>query len=159
MKKKKPLHGTAFCEIASRKKTVKQENRTVFYRHKGNCIWQGVRDETYKTSGDEWSEVIRRVIIGTKGESAKFHVRYFEIFPGGNSSLERHCHEHVVICVKGEGMVLTGKTKRKMKFMDTLYISPDTPHQLYNPFRNPFGFLCIVNAKRDRPKLIRTSRR
>jgi quercetin dioxygenase-like cupin family protein len=142
------------CEIAGTKRHIKQSNRTTLYRHRGDLKWQGIVDEPYKTEGDEWSDIVRRVLIGSHGESTTFHVRYFEIASGGRSSLERHRHEHVVICVKGEGIVQTGEKKRKMKFMDTLYISPDMVHRLSNPFSAPFGFLCIVNAKRDRPKIL-----
>jgi quercetin dioxygenase-like cupin family protein len=143
------------CEIGGTRKPAKKANKTALYRHRGNLKWQGVKDEPYKTEGDEWSKIVRRVLIGSHGESAKFHVRYFEIASGGRSSLERHRHEHVVICMRGEGIVQTGQKKSKMEFMDTLYISPDTVHQLSNPFNAPFGFLCIVNAKRDRPKIVR----
>jgi quercetin dioxygenase-like cupin family protein len=143
------------CEIASPKRTAKKANKTALYRHRGNLRWQGVRDERYKTEGDEWSDIVRRVLIGSHGESTKFHVRDFEIASGGCSSLEWHRHEHVVICMRGEGIVQTGEKKSRMKFMDTLYISSDTVHQLSNPFDAPFGFLCIVNAKRDKPKIVR----
>jgi ribulose-bisphosphate carboxylase large chain len=95
------------------------------------------------------------VLIGAHGETTKFHVRYFEISQGGNSSFEKHRHEHVVICIRGRGALLFGKKKRPMEYLDTAYISPDTPHQLTNPYQEPFGFLCIVNAKRDRPKLLK----
>jgi quercetin dioxygenase-like cupin family protein len=143
------------CEIRGPKKPVgKQTNRCALYRHKGDMTWRGVADEPYKTVTGGWSNIIRRVLIGARGESARFHVRYFEIAPGGSSSLERHRHEHVVICVKGEGIVRTGKTKRGMGFMDTLYIAPDTIHQLSNPFKIPFGFFCIVNARRDKPEVL-----
>jgi ribulose-bisphosphate carboxylase large chain len=114
-----------------------------------------VRDEPYKSVAEHWSRISRKVLIGSRGETTKFHVRYFEIEPGGFSSLESHGHEHVVICVNGSGVVVMGKKKRKMVFMDTVYISPKTVHQLSNPFDAPFGFLCIVNARRDRPKVIR----
>ena len=129
-------------------------NRNAFYQHRGDFRWRGVRDEPYKPSQGVWSGIIRRVLIGSHGESAKFHVRYFEIAPGGRSSLEKHRHEHVVICVKGEGVVRTGKVKRRVAFMDTVYVSPDTPHQLLNTRKEPFGFLCIVNARRDKPKVL-----
>lgn len=144
----------SFCETGKGKPKKAMLNRTAFYRHKGNFCWQGIKDEPYKNKGEEWSNIIRRVLIGSHSETAKFHLRYFEISSGGNSSFERHKHEHVVICVKGSGLVITGKNKRKMEFMDVIYISPDTPHELQNPFKKPFGFFCIVNAKRDRPKLI-----
>jgi ribulose-bisphosphate carboxylase large chain len=42
-----------------------------------------------------------------------------------------------------------------MEYLDTLYIAPEVPHQLTNPYKEPFGFFCIVNAKRDRPKLLK----
>lgn len=152
MKKKKTA---SFCDISpSQKSDVQHTNKDGFYRHKGNFTWTGVSDLPYKTAGTEWSDVMRRVLIGARGESTRFHVRYFEIAPGGRSSLEQHRHEHVVICVRGEGMMLSGKNRKKLKFMDTAYIAPETEHRLSNPFQEPFGFLCIVNAKRDRPRIL-----
>ena len=145
----------SMCEISGKKSSAKRSNRTAFYKHKGGFEWSGVKNQPYKTSGSDWSNIVRKVLIGAHGESAKFHVRYFEISPQGKSSLECHRHEHVVICVKGRGVVLTGRTKRALGFMDTIYISPNTVHQLSNPHKGPFGFLCIVNARRDRPKAVR----
>jgi ribulose-bisphosphate carboxylase large chain len=147
------------CELPARTSKVRktrESNACAFYKHRKGFRWTGIRGEPYKQKSGDWANIVRKVLIGSHGESTKFHVRYFEIFPGGNSSLERHRHEHVVICVRGEGVVLTGRLRRRMGFMDTVYISPDTPHQFLNPYGKPFGFLCIVNARRDRPKLIRT---
>lgn len=153
--KKKSGKQTSFCELGGTKKTsAKKKNRCALYRHKGDMKWQGIKDQPYKPVSGGWSDIIRRVLIGARGESARFHVRYFEISQGGASSLEMHKHEHAVICVKGEGIVRTGKTRRKLGFMDVLYISPDTVHQLTNPYKAPFGFICIVNARRDRPKVL-----
>lgn len=136
------------------KKTKLQKNKNRFYKHKGNLQWKNVKTEKYKTIGNEWANIIRKTLIGNHGESTKFHLRYFEIASGGNSSFEKHKHEHVVICVKGKGKAVTGKNIYKMNYLDVLYVSPNTPHQLSNPFKSPFGFLCIVNAKRDKPKII-----
>lgn len=144
----------SMCEVSGKKTSSKGSNKTVFYKHKGDFQWSGVKNEPYKDKGADWSNIIRRVLIGAHGESTKFHVRYFEISSQGNSSLELHRHEHVVVCVKGRGIVLTGRTKHTMEFMDTVYISPNTVHQLSNPYNEPFGFLCIVNSRRDRPKVL-----
>ena len=38
--------------------------------------------------------------------------------------------------------------------MDTLYVAPNEPHQLINTGTDPFGFICIVDAERDRPKTL-----
>jgi len=152
---KKRTAEISMCEIRGKNPPdEKRSGKTYFHKHKGDFRWSGVKDEPYKDKGTEWSNIIRRVLIGGRGETAKFHVRYFEIAPKGNSSLELHRHEHVVICVKGSGVVLTGRKKRAMGFMDTVYISPNTVHQLSNPHQEPFGFLCIVNSRRDRPRVL-----
>ncbi|MCX5718550.1 MAG: cupin domain-containing protein [Nitrospirae bacterium] len=131
------------------------EHKSKLYKHKGNFTWQGIKAEKYKSSGRDWLNIVRQTLIDNNKETVKFHVRYFEIEPGGYSSFETHKHEHVVICVRGKGNVLAGKKIYDMNFMDTLYIAPQSPHQLRNPFDKPFGFLCIVNAKRDRPKILK----
>ena len=125
------------------------------YRHKGSCRWSSVKTERYKQKDGGWSDISRHVLIGNRGESTKFHLRYFEIATGGFSSLEKHRHEHVVICVKGKGKVVIGNKSYSIGSLDTVYIAPDTVHQLSNPYKEPFGFFCIVNAKRDKPKLVR----
>ena len=150
----------SFCEMPSSKMSEKRRTgRSAFYRHRGGCRWDGIKDEKYKAEGTGWADVVRRVLIGSHGESTKFHLRYFEITPGGFSSLERHRHEHVVVCVRGKGVVRAGTKKINMRFLDTLYIAPDTVHQLSNPFDEPFGFLCVVDAERDRPVVLSKSAR
>lgn len=142
-----------YCDFGKHK-IKREKNKNRFYKYKGNFIWQGIKTERYKPTGKDWADIVRQTLIGNHGESTKFHLRYFEIAPNGFSSFEIHKHEHVVIGIRGEGMCIIGKKKYKIGFLDTLYIQPNAPHQLRNPFRKPFGFLCIVNAKRDRPKLI-----
>jgi len=127
-------------------------NADKIYRFKGNCKWTGTKTDRYKKKDGGWASITRNVLVGGSGESAKFHLRYFEIAPGGYSSRETHRHEHVVICIRGKGRVLIGESVHTIKNLDTVYIAPKTVHQLSNPYDEPFGFFCIVNAKRDRPK-------
>jgi ribulose-bisphosphate carboxylase large chain len=141
------------CDFMNEKKDV-PANKTRLYKHKGDYTWHGIKTEKYKDKGSHWADVIRKVLIGGKTESTKFHLRYFEISPGGFTSFEKHKHEHVVVGIRGKGKALCGKKMYEMSFLDTLYIAPDTPHQLSNPFHEPFGFLCIVNAKRAKPKIL-----
>ena len=131
-----------------------KENKSALYKHKDRFRWQGIKVEKYKQSNGDWADIVRQTLIGNKRETCKFHLRYFEIAAGGCSSFERHKHEHVVICVRGKGKAIADKKSHILNFLDTLYISPDTPHQLRNPFKSPFGFLCIVNAKRDKPIIL-----
>jgi quercetin dioxygenase-like cupin family protein len=91
-------------------------------------------------------------LLGESGENTAFHIRYFEIAPGGFSSLEQHQHEHAVIVLRGQGAVQLGGQLHAIGFGDVVYVAPRERHQFRNPSPNePLGFLCIVDAERDRP--------
>ncbi|MFZ5998330.1 MAG: cupin domain-containing protein [Nitrospirota bacterium] len=130
-------------------------NKNRLCKHKGSFTWSGVKTDRYKQKEGGWSSIVRNVLIGENGETARFHLRYFEIAPGGFSSLEQHSHEHVVVCIRGKGKIRMGRKVHTINYLDTAYVAPNTVHQLTNPYDEPFGFFCIVNAKRDRPKLVK----
>lgn len=116
--------------------------------------WQGVRSTPYKAASRgsmAWKGVERFVLMGASGEPTAFHLRYFEIAPGGYSSLERHRHAHAVIVVRGRGRVRLGSAVVRIGPMDLVYIPPEIPHQ-FQAGREPFGFLCPVDAIRDTPR-------
>jgi ribulose-bisphosphate carboxylase large chain len=129
-------------------------NHSKVIRHRGELRWDGVEAESYKATTESWKGVTRRELVGKRGESPRFHVRYFELDPGGFSTLEKHDHEHVVVVQRGHGEVRLGCTLYHVAFGDVVYVAPGDPHQFLNPedAREPFGFLCIVNAERDRPE-------
>ena len=117
--------------------------------------WDGVQTQAYKSGqelGHEWRGIIRQVLVGNRSEATQFQVRYFEITPGGHSSLEKHRHAHVVIAVRGRGRAVLGATGHDMQPLDTVYVAPWTPHQFLALDDEPFGFFCIVDAARDRPQ-------
>lgn len=132
----------------------KTQSTTSFYKYKGNFSWRDIKTEKYKQDKGDWSGILRRTLIGSHGETAKFHLRYFEISHGGCSSFERHKHEHVVVCIRGRGVCIAGNRKYRIGFLDTLYLEPNMPHQLRNPFKEPFGFFCMVNSRRDKPEIL-----
>jgi len=142
------------CELPVRK-TKRLSLRNRLYTFQKDFRWKGIRAERYKPSGNDWSDIIRHTLIGNHGERTDFELRYFEIRPGGYSSLEAHRHEHVVIGIRGRGRVRLNKRDIDIGFLDVLYIAPDTIHRLYNPHNEPFGFFCIVDARRDRPRLLK----
>lgn len=140
------------CEWQPEKKqSLSEENKSALYKFNGDYTWQGTESEVYKPDGSNFANILRHVLIGNHGESSLFNLRYFEVGKGGYSSLERHRHEHVVVCVRGKGKAVIGDKVHDLGFLDTVYISPNEPHQLLNAGDEPFGFLCIVNSERDRP--------
>lgn len=134
----------SFCELPSKGKIKK--SRVIRFK---NGSWQEIKSIPYKDKKGNWVSIERFPLV--KSEDIKFEVRYFEIAPGGCSSLEYHQHSHVVICLKGKGKVRLGNKNHILKYLDILYIAPNEIHQLFNPFQEPFGFLCIVDSERDKP--------
>lgn len=132
------------CELKTNKKLVKSK----IIRFKNNR-WQNIKSIPYKNKAGDWISIERFPLI--KSEYAKFELRYFEIASGGSSSLEYHNHIHVVICLKGKGKLRLGNKIRILRYLDIAYIAPNEIHQLLNPYKEPFGFLCIVDKERDRP--------
>ena len=83
---------------------------------------------------------------------AEFELRYFEFEPGGYSCLEKHRHAHFVIALRGVGRALVGREVIDLRPHDAVYVAPRTPHRWMNAGREPFGFLCPVDSRRDRPQ-------
>lgn len=133
----------------------RQENVSKIFRflaEGGGFAWSHVAIADYKPADDSWRGVTRRVFVGQGGESPHFHLRYFEIERGGYTTLERHRHEHAIVVVRGRGQVLIGCETRAAAPFDVVYVAPGDPHQFRNDAGDePFGFLCVVNAVRDRP--------
>lgn len=115
--------------------------------------WEGRSPIAYKANEDlPFRDVSRTELIGSAGEQAAFDVRYFEIAPGGHSSLEKHVHTHVVIGARGSGTLISGDRRLPVEPFDVAYVPPLQVHQLVNHGAAPFGFFCIVDHDRDRPQ-------
>jgi quercetin dioxygenase-like cupin family protein len=141
------------CEVSARPKVRVSGSRVL--RFDGSFRWAGVEAAAYKEAGEHHRGVTRLQLAGGQGEGIAFHLRYFEIAPGGFSSLEKHEHEHVVTVLRGAGEVRLGDQVHPLGFGDTVYVAAGEVHQFRNPSEaEPFGFLCIVDAERDRPVVV-----
>ncbi len=144
--------------MASRIKKKASQDAPVIRRFKRGFRWSETALEPYKlgsVQGLEFRGASRQVLIGQLGERVNFHVRYFELEPGGFTSLEHHRHAHVVIAVRGRGIVRVDDTDYPIAPFDTVYIGPEKPHQLRAIGRTKFGFFCMVNVRRDKPTPLR----
>jgi quercetin dioxygenase-like cupin family protein len=138
------------CEVTPGRGPSARGSRVLRFRPEFR--WEGVPEAEYKQSADHWRGVTRFGLVGGTGESTRFHLRYFEIAPGGFSSYERHRHEHAVVILRGRGEVQLGEVVHAVSFGDTVYVAPNEPHQFRNPSgTEPLGFLCVVDAERDPP--------
>jgi quercetin dioxygenase-like cupin family protein len=118
-------------------------------------MWPGVTVDRYKDEPGTWSQVTRRVFFDSTGSA--FQVRYFEIGPGGHTTLERHVHEHCVVVMSGRGRVHLDGQDHDLEERDVVHVGPMVPHQFSNPHAEPFGILCVVDRDRDRPEPLGTN--
>jgi quercetin dioxygenase-like cupin family protein len=117
--------------------------------------WSGIVRKEYKTEGSHFRDITRHTLLGEADDekSLKSQLRYFEIEPGGYSSLERHKHPHMVVIVRGSGRVILGDSVEPVGHLDCVYVAPGTLHQFHATEGEPLGFLCVVDRERDRPLL------
>jgi quercetin dioxygenase-like cupin family protein len=120
--------------------------------------WEGVERRRYKSTGQDiprgmgFSDVTRHTLARPDELPAAYELRYFELAPGGYTSLEKHRHSHFVIVVRGEGSALVGDRVVRCRPFDAVHVPPLAPHRFTNAGEEPFGFLCPVDRDRDRPQ-------
>ena len=114
--------------------------------------WEGIELLAYKEDSSAPFKAITRQVLFQRPELG-CELRYFEMQPGGYSTLERHEHMHAVVIFRGRGHCLVGCKVREVAAPDLVTIPPMTWHQFRATRGEPFGFLCMVNAARDKPLL------
>jgi quercetin dioxygenase-like cupin family protein len=114
--------------------------------------WDGVEERPYKEDPRALFHAISRQVLFSDPEM-KSELRYFEVAPGGFSTLERHQHMHAVLVLRGSGHCLVGRQVRRLATGDLVTVPPMTWHQFRATQDEPLGFLCMVDAERDRPQL------
>ena len=112
---------------------------------KGQFDWEGVELGRYPPERG-MQGVSVRWLIGPAENAPNFALRYFEVEPGGCTSLDQHAHDYGVMILKGRGQVLLGEEEFEIAFGDIVYVSPDQVHQFRNVGDEPLGFLCIIPA-------------
>jgi mannose-6-phosphate isomerase-like protein (cupin superfamily) len=107
--------------------------------------------EYKREHGASFREVTRQVLFDDPLLSCQ--LRYFEVAPGGHTTLERHEHAHAVLIEYGRGSCLVGDRVYDVAEHDLVHVPSLTWHQFRAEKNEPLGFLCMVNAVRDRPQL------
>lgn len=123
-----------------------------FRRFRPDYHWDQVPVLVYKEAGDTFRSVTRQVLFD--GDSAlPVQLRYFEVGPGGHTTLERHDHVHLVWISRGSGRVFLGGTIHEVSQGDVLSVPTQTWHQFRAPADGVLGFHCLVAVDRDKPTL------
>jgi len=125
--------------------------RTIHRKSKG-FRWEGVNELPYKEDDRALFKAITRQVLFSDPDMHG-ELRYFEMQPGGFSTLERHEHMHAVLILRGRGDCLVGNDVKPIETRDLVTVPPMTWHQFRATKGEPLGFLCMVNAARDKPQI------
>lgn len=123
--------------------------------------WEGIEPARYKEEAEGpgcFLGATRHTLLAAAREGPEaaldFELRYFELAPGGYSSLERHAHPHAVVVLKGKGTVRLGDSVEPIGPFDVVCVAPHEVHRFSADRTEALGFLCIVDRDRDRPVLV-----
>jgi mannose-6-phosphate isomerase-like protein (cupin superfamily) len=112
--------------------------------------WEGVDVLAYKENDGSFQGVTRQILADAEhGQGVS--LRYFEVAPGGHTTLEHHEHTHVVIPIRGAGSALVGDQVIELALNDVIFVPSWGWHQFRSTATEPLGFLCSVTVDRDRP--------
>jgi quercetin dioxygenase-like cupin family protein len=115
-------------------------------RHFKNFTWDSVDVLAYKEGGP-YKSVTRQVLFdGAQTLPAQW--RYFEVAPGGHSTLERHEHLHNVLILRGRGSCLVEGQVHDIGEHDLIHVPSLSWHQFRAADDAPLGFLCLVAEQR-----------
>src|SRR5215510_4512221 len=114
--------------------------------------WENVEVRPYKEDERALFRAVTRQILFSDPDM-QGELRYFDIAPGGFSTLERHEHMHAVVILRGRGQCLIGHAVKDVAAHDLVTVPPWTWHQFRAAADAPLGFLCLVNTARHKPQL------
>ena len=114
----------------------------------GELRWQNIPVRAYGPENSSAAKATRQIMIGADEGSDNFHLRYFAVQPGGYTSLDQHAHDHGVYVLHGRARLRLGEEEHEIGAGDVVYISGYEIHQFFTLGQEPFGFLCIVPARR-----------
>jgi quercetin dioxygenase-like cupin family protein len=103
--------------------------------HEQNDVWlDGAR------------KVRMRMLIGPEDGASTFHMRHFELEPGGHTPHHQHNYEHEALVLKGQGIMKSDDGDRPIQTGDVIWVPADETHQFLNTGSGSLEFICLIPA-------------
>ncbi len=109
---------------------------TMIHRQAEGYRWEGVQELPYKEDDRALFKSVTRQVLFADPELYG-ELRYFEVAPGGYSTLERHQHMHAVMILRGRGHCLVGEEVRPVETRDLVTVPAMTAVTLGGGSRQP----------------------
>lgn len=95
---------------------------------------------------DDAVGVRMRMLIGPDDKADNFHMRHFEVAPGGHSPHHNHDYEHEVLVLDGSGIAKSEQGDRPFSAGDVIFVPAGEKHQFVNNGAEPLKFICLIPA-------------
>lgn len=105
------------------------------------------RQETVTMPGATGAKM--RMLVGSEEGAGNFHMRHFEVEPGGHTPHHQHDYEHEILILKGSGVAQSEAGERKFSAGDVIWVPPNEMHQFKNTGGDPLEFICLIPAPQD----------
>ncbi|MCG3127143.1 MAG: hypothetical protein CHACPFDD_02001 [Phycisphaerae bacterium] len=90
-----------------------------------------------------------RMLVGPKDGASTFHMRHFEVEPGGFTPHHQHDYEHEILILKGQGTAQSTQGERTFRAGDVIWVPANEMHQFRNTGATPLEFICLIPAPHD----------
>ncbi len=85
-----------------------------------------------------------RLLIHEAEGAPTFHMRQFDVAPGGHTPRHAHAWEHEVYVLAGTGEAVTPEGAKPIAAGQCIYVAPGDDHQFRNTGDGKLKFLCLV---------------
>jgi len=90
-----------------------------------------------------------RMLIGPGDGAGNFHMRHFEVAPGGYTPHHSHDYEHEILVLEGRGVAKSEQGERSFAAGDVIFVPANERHQFQNAGADPLKFICLIPAPQD----------
>jgi len=90
-----------------------------------------------------------RMLIGPNDGAGNFHMRHFEVKPGGYTPHHNHDYEHEILVLEGQGVAKSEQGDRPFSAGDVIFVPANEMHQFQNTGSAPLKFICLIPAPED----------
>lgn len=90
-----------------------------------------------------------RMLVGPPDGAVNFHMRHFEVAPGGFTPHHQHDYEHEILILKGEGLAKSAQGERSFHAGDVIWVPANELHQFLNTGAMPLEFICLIPAPKS----------
>ncbi len=87
-----------------------------------------------------------RMLIGPDDGAKTFHMRHFEVEPGGHTPQHQHDYEHEILVLEGQGVARGEQGERPLKAGHVVWVPASEKHQFHNTGPQPLQFICLIPA-------------